>query len=333
MTDLKNSAPNMVVMNRVLIIGGTGYIGKYMAKASVSQGYPTYVLVRPATAADPDSFKAKLLQQFKDIGIHILEGSLDDHNSLVDAIKQVDIVISAVAAPQHLDQFNIINAIKDVGIGNIKRFVPSEFASEVDTVQALPPFQRVCDNKRKIRRAIEEAGIPFTFFSANSCASYFVDYFFHPRQKPPAEEVVIYGDGLSKAFMNSEEDIAALTIMMANDPRTMNRLVIYRPPSNIICQNELVSLWEKKTGRSLKRVFLAEAEMVRLSETLPRPEQNIPVSILHNIFVKGEQTKFELGEEDLEACELYPEYKHITIDELLDISVVDPPETKFASYM
>jgi len=31
--------------------------------------------------------------------------------------------------------------------------------------------------------------------------------------------------------MNSEEDIAALTIMMANDPRTMNRLVIYRPPS------------------------------------------------------------------------------------------------------
>lgn len=62
-------------MNRVLIVGGTGYIGKYMAKASVSQGYPTYVLVRPATAAAPDSFKAKLFQQFKDIGIHILEVS------------------------------------------------------------------------------------------------------------------------------------------------------------------------------------------------------------------------------------------------------------------
>ena len=67
--------------------------------------------------------------------------------------------------------------------------------------------------------------------------------------------------------MNSEEDIASLTIMMANDPRTMNKLVIYRPPSNIICQSELVSLWEKKTGRSLKRVFLPEAEMVRLSES------------------------------------------------------------------
>jgi len=69
------------------------------------------------------------------------------------------------------------------------------------------------------------------------------------------------------AFMNSEADIAALTIKMANDPRTMNKLVIYRPPANIISQSELVSLWEKKSGRSLKRVFLPETEMVRLSES------------------------------------------------------------------
>lgn len=61
---------------------------------------------------------------------------------------------------------------------------------------------------------------------------------------------------------------------------------------------------------------------------LPRPDQNIPVSILHSIFVKG-----ELGEEDLEACELYPEYKRTTIDELLDMSVVDSPETKSASFI
>ena len=67
--------------------------------------------------------------------------------------------------------------------------------------------------------------------------------------------------------MNSEEDIAALTIKMANDARTLNKLVIYRPPCNIISQTELVSLWEKRTGRSLRRIFWPEAEMVRLSES------------------------------------------------------------------
>jgi nucleoside-diphosphate-sugar epimerase len=60
------------MMNRILIVGGTGYLGKYLAKASVSQGYPTFVLARPATAATHDSSKEKLLRELKDNGIHIL---------------------------------------------------------------------------------------------------------------------------------------------------------------------------------------------------------------------------------------------------------------------
>lgn len=67
--------------------------------------------------------------------------------------------------------------------------------------------------------------------------------------------------------MNSENDIASLMIMMENAPRTMNKLVIYRPTDNIISQSELVSLWEKKARRTLNRVFLPKAAMVRLSKS------------------------------------------------------------------
>ncbi|XP_057814680.2 isoeugenol synthase 1 [Cryptomeria japonica] len=316
-------------MNRILIIGATGYIGKYMAKASVSLGYPTFAFVRPSTAA-PHSSKSQLLQQFRDDGIVILQGSLDDHNSLVNAIKQVDIVISAVAIPQHLDQLNIIKAIKEAG--NIKRFLPSEFGNEVDRIKTLAPFQRINDIRKTIRRATEEAGIPYTFVSANSYAAYFVDYFLHPRQKSPPQEVVIYGDGFTKAVMNLEDDIATLNIMVANDSRTLNKLVIYKPPINVISQSEIVLLWEKKTGRTLKKVYLPEAEMVKLSETLPDPD-NIPVSILHSIFVKGDQTNYELTTEDLEVTKLYPEYKFTSIDEFLDICKSNPPEAKLASFV
>ena len=69
------------------------------------------------------------------------------------------------------------------------------------------------------------------------------------------------------AVMNLEDDIAAFTIMVANDPRTVNKLVIYKPADNIISQSELVSLWEKKTGRTFQRVFLPEVEMVVLSQS------------------------------------------------------------------
>jgi hypothetical protein len=47
--------------------------------------------------------------------ITYLQGSLEDQASLVEAIKKVDVVISAVKGPQLTDQLNIIKAIKEVG--------------------------------------------------------------------------------------------------------------------------------------------------------------------------------------------------------------------------
>lgn len=52
------------------------------------------------------------------------------------------------------------------------------------------------DNKRKIRRASEAAGLSYTYVSANSFAAYFVDYLLHPHEK--REEVLVYGSGEAK---------------------------------------------------------------------------------------------------------------------------------------
>ena len=35
--------------SKILIFGGTGYIGKFMVKASIFLGHPTYVDARPIT--------------------------------------------------------------------------------------------------------------------------------------------------------------------------------------------------------------------------------------------------------------------------------------------
>lgn len=73
---------------------------------------------------------------------------------------------------------------------------------------------------------------------------------------------------LCSAVLNYEEDIAIYTIKVANDPRACNRLVIYRPEKNIVSQLELISLWEKKTGRSFNRVQIPEEEIVKLSKSM-----------------------------------------------------------------
>ncbi|GMY12596.1 isoeugenol synthase 1-like [Fagus crenata] len=312
--------------SKILVFGATGYLGKYMVKASVSMGHPTYAYVRPIK---PNADPSKLEQQkeFEALGVTVIQGDLDEHEKLVTALGQVDVVISTLAVPQHLEQLKIIRAMKDAG--NIKRFVPSEFGNEVDRVSGLPPFEGLLANKRKIRRATEEAGISYTYVSANSFAAYFVDYLLHPREK--RDEVAVYGNGEAKAVLNYEEDVAAYTVKAATDPRVANRVIIYRPPGNIVSQLDLISSWEKKTGRTLKKINVPEEEIVKLSETLPFPD-NVPVAILHNIFIKGDQTSFELTADDLEASKLYPDHKYTSVDALLDTCLVDPPKPKLAAF-
>ncbi|KAK9939652.1 hypothetical protein M0R45_016342 [Rubus argutus] len=311
--------------SKILIIGGTGHLGKYMVKASVSLGHPTFAFARPINPTTHPS-KLHLLKDFEAMGVTTFLGELDDHEKLVWSLKQVDVVVSTLAVPQHLEQLKIIKAIKDAG--NIKRFCPSEFGNEEDRASGLPPFEAIHVYRRKIRRATEAAGIEYTYVSANTFASYFVDYLLHPREK--RDDVIVYGSGEAKAVLNYEEDVAVYTIRAATDPRAASRIVICRPQGNIVSQLDLISSWEKKTGRTLKRIHVPEHEIIQLSQTLPHPD-NVRVSILHSMFIKGENMNFELTDNDLEASQLYPDYKYTSIDNYLDICLVNPPVIKLAA--
>jgi hypothetical protein len=61
------------------------------------------------------------------------------------------------------------------------------------------------------------------------------------------------------------------------------------------------------------------------------PPNDIPVSILHSVFIKG-QTVFEFREDDMEASRLYPDYEYTTVDQLLDIFLVNPPKPAVAAF-
>lgn len=60
----------MAEKSKVLIIGGTGYIGKFIVEASAKAGHPTFALVREATANDPA--KSTLIRNFNNLGVTLL---------------------------------------------------------------------------------------------------------------------------------------------------------------------------------------------------------------------------------------------------------------------
>lgn len=56
--------------SKILIIGGTGYIGKFMVEASAKAGNPTYALVRDSTLKDPA--KSEMINKFKSLGVNLV---------------------------------------------------------------------------------------------------------------------------------------------------------------------------------------------------------------------------------------------------------------------
>ncbi|XP_045813902.1 isoflavone reductase homolog [Trifolium pratense] len=308
--------------SKVLVVGGTGYIGRRIVKASLEQGHETYVLQRPDIGLEIE--KVQMLLSFKKQGAHLVEGSFSNHQSLVDAVKLVDVVIctmSGVHFRSHnlMMQLKLVEAIKDAG--NVKRFLPSEFGLDPALMgHALEPGRVTFDEKMTIRKTIEDANIPFTYISANCFASYFVGNLSQMGTLfPPQDKVVLYGDGNVKVTYMDEDDVATYTIKTIDDPRTLNKTIYLRPPENILTQRELIEKWEKLIGKQLDKSPLSEQDFLSSMKGFDIVGQ-VGVGHFYHIFYEGCSANFEVGGEQ-EASKLYPEVQYTRMDEFLKLYV------------
>ncbi|XP_015077825.1 bifunctional pinoresinol-lariciresinol reductase 2-like [Solanum pennellii] len=305
--------------SKVLIVGGTGYLGKRLVKSSLANGHDTYILQRPETGVDIE--KVEMLISFKMQGAHLVNASFNDHRSLVDAVKLVDVVICAISGvhirSHHiLLQLKLVDAIKEAG--NIKRFFPSEFGTDPARMEnAMEPGRVTFDDKMVVRKAIEEAGIPFTYVSANCFAGYFLGGLCQIGHiLPSTDSVLLLGDGNQKAIYVNEDDIATYTIKAIDDPRTLNKTLYLRPPKNILSQREVVQIWEKLIGKELKKSTLSKEDFLAPMKELEYAEQ-VGLCHYYHVCYEGCLANFEIGEEGEEASTLYPEVKYTTAEQYM----------------
>ncbi|CAM6128098.1 unnamed protein product [Calypogeia fissa] len=301
--------------SKVLIIGGTGTLGQHIVKASVKLGHPTFLLVRSITPSDPA--KADLLKSFQKAGVTLLVGDMSEYSTLVSALKQVEVVVSAVNDPV-AGQVNILEAAKEAG--TIKRFVPSEFGFDMDKFQTeLPLMKNMLVSKIAIRRATEESGIPYTYVCGFAFASFYVATILQDSigQPPPRDgKLRIYGDGNVKSIYVDEEDIGTFTIKCVDDPRAANKTMHIRPKENIASQGEITAMWEKKIGHVFEKEVLDKEAVLKSISELPFPS-NFFRGLIYHLCVKGSLFREFDPVMDVEATALYPDVKYTTMDEYL----------------
>ncbi|XP_065880244.1 leucoanthocyanidin reductase-like [Euphorbia lathyris] len=294
----------------VLIAGATGFIGQFIAAASLDSGWPTYILVRSYT---------KSARSLEERGARVLHGLINDKEKMEKLLKEykIEIVISAVGGASLVDQLTLLQAIK--AVGTIKRFFPSEFGHDVDRADPVEPGLGMYIEKRKVRRLVEEYGIPYTYICCNSIASWPYYDNTHPSEVlPPLDQFQIYGDGTVKAYFLAGTDIGKFTMKTVDDFRTVNKSVHFRPTSNCYNMNELAALWETKIGRTLRRTTVTENDLLALASENRIPE-SIVASFTHDIFIKGCQVNFSFdGSKDVDVTTLYPDEGFQSLDECFD---------------
>ena len=60
--------------SKILIIGASGYLGRYMVKASLSMSHPTFAYIRPIKLHS-DLSKLQLYKDFESSGVTIFQVS------------------------------------------------------------------------------------------------------------------------------------------------------------------------------------------------------------------------------------------------------------------
>jgi uncharacterized protein YbjT (DUF2867 family) len=295
-------------MAKTLIVGATGHLGQEMVKACAAAGNEIHALVRPETKND-----AKKMKGLEAARATLHEGDLTRYDSLLAACKAVDNVVSTVGGMQIGDEQALIKAVKEAGV---KRFIPSDFG--LDPAATGPNSCVLFDAKAMMHQAIKQASIPYTFVHANGFFSYWVrtlgDLTKLMGDTLPPAELNVYGDGNVKGSFASIADIATVTARALNDAKMQNKEV--RIIANTLTQNELVDLWQKQSGRTVKktRVSRQDLETIIASSTAPEQGMMLVLAQLHrSVWIRGDAVKRAGTAHD--ATKLYPDITLQTVAE------------------
>ena len=294
-------------MSKVLIVGATGLVGSNLVTTCKEAGHDVYALIRPDTASNGE--KMRPLQAAE---INIMEGSLEDYQSMLSACKEVEVVVSTVNGPGLGLQTELVKAAKEC---SIQRIIPSDFGIDPYVVGINSCV--IFDQKLAIHQVIKEAGLNYTFIHTNG----FFEYWLYSLGQiglmaPPEEEIEVYGDGNAKMGLVSVYDVCRVTAVTLDDPRTLNQELVIMPNAN--SQNELIQLWEELSGKKLSRkmVTLKDIEKVITESTAPEAFMNLLLAQLkRSAFFRRDGEKSR--EEVLQATTLYPDIVFTTTREAL----------------
>ncbi|KAJ0331470.1 hypothetical protein COL922a_011887 [Colletotrichum nupharicola] len=302
----------------VAIVGATGETGHFIIDALL----------------ESDAF-ITTNQKYTDLrsrGIKVIAVELTGpEDALVEALANIDVVISTVSVASFKDQIPLAKAAKKAGV---KRFVPSEFAMVIPPkgVHDLQDMVQMLSSSKKtdVLNEIKRLHLPWTVINVGwwyagllpRLASGRTDYI-RPAALFP-EQNFVPGDGEAVCSMIDSRDVGRYVARIIQDPRTLNKQVL---ASNFAPKlNELYGLMEEISGEKIEKTYLSakdiEGQIQQSREKIAAGQSDY----MTQVGLMMSQYQYSAGRHDntpeyaeylgyLLTTDLYPDFKQITYRE------------------
>ena len=224
----------------LLIIGGTGTLGRQMVLQALMKGYPVRCMVR-------NFRKANFLKEW---GVELVYGDLTKPETLPPCFKGITAVIDAsTSRPDEFESLKKVDwdgkiaLIESAKAANIQRFIFFS-AQNVEQFENIPLMKL----KYGIEQKLEQSGIPYTIFRLTGFYQGLIEQY----AIPILENLPIWvtNENTCVSYMDTQ-DIAKFCLKALQLPETENKTFSLGGPKGWV-STEIISLCEQLAGQSAK---------------------------------------------------------------------------------
>ena len=225
---------------KILIVGGTGTLGRQIVKYAIDQNYQVRCLVR-------SSARASFLKEW---GAELVKGDLCKPKSLIPALEGIDVVIDAATARatdslriQDVDWQGKVNLIQACQQANIQRYIFFSIlnAKEFENVPLM-------DIKHCTELYLQECGLNYTILRLAGFMQGLIGQYGIPILDN--QPVWVSGENTPIAYMNTQ-DIAKFAIKAVEIPETANHIYPV-VGTRAWTGEEIIALCERLSGKQAK---------------------------------------------------------------------------------
>ncbi|MFC0876367.1 SDR family oxidoreductase [Saccharicrinis sp. FJH2] len=230
-------------MDKVLVAGATGYLGKYIVKELLNQNYSVRAIARTS----------EKLNDIRHPNLEVVKADVTKPDTLKDCLTGIKYVISTVGITRQKDgltymdvdyqaNMNLMQEAKNAGV---QKFIYTS-AIKGNLYRHLKIFEA----KEKFVDALKKSGLSYVIMRPNGFFSDMTDFF----EMAKKGRVYLFGSGEQKLNPIHGEDLAKVFIEAINSNTT--EIEIGGP--DILSQNEIGELALNALGKPVKIMHLPD---------------------------------------------------------------------------